>query len=153
METKTESNKIHLKVMTPLRVVYDKPVDMAIVRTSDGDMGILYGHMSCLAMLANGPLRIFTDNQGKEEILMVLGGVLTVRDNDAIIVSDMAESPERLQQIMAEMEKERAANAIEEQSAELHTRRMELALRQALVHMDVSAYAILNGHGLTSNEE
>ena len=144
-ENKTDSRKLRLKVLTPMRVVCDREVDMIIARTVDGDMGVLYGHESRSVLLSDGALRIFTaDQERKEELLMVLGGILTINGNDAVILSDIAESPDKMQEYIDRMRAERADNKVKEQTTELTTQRMELAIRQALVHMDVSAYPMLN---------
>lgn len=144
-ENKTENKTIRLRVLTPMRVVYDKEVDMVIARTVDGDMGVLYGHESRSALLVDGVLRIFASGEErKEELLMVLGGIFTINGNDAVILSDIAEPPDKMQEHIDKMKAERADNKLREQSTELNTQRMELAIRQILVHMDVSTYPILN---------
>ena len=146
MQTVTETNNktLRLRVITPMRVVYDKQVSMFIARTTNGDMGVLYGHESHSALLADWPLRIIEDEQAKsEELLIVLGGILTVRGNDAVIISEMAEYPDKLQELIEKMKTEIAENKIKEQATDLHTQRMEFAIRQALVKIDVSAYSII----------
>jgi len=159
----TEKRKIRLKVLTPGGVICDKPVNMIIARTVDGDIGILYGHDTRTALLDYGILQIFdddndnSDNSGQnpksEEILMVLGGILTVQDNEAVIISDIAEHPDKLQEFINNLQAERSAHKIEEQTTDLAMRRMEFAIRRALVHMDVSAYSILQGHGEQEKSE
>ena len=143
-ENKLEPKTIHLRVLTPLRVIYDSEVEMIIAKTVDGDMGVLYGHEPRSALLEDGALRIFLSNQErKEEILAVLGGILTVKDNSAVILSDVADTPENMQELIEKMKAGKAANKLREQNMEVTTQRMELAIRQALVHMDISAYSML----------
>ena len=145
-----KAKTIRLRVLTPVRAVYDRDVNMVIARTVDGDMGILYGHESRSALLADGVLRIFpvdtvdTNESKKEELLLILGGILTVNENTAVVLSDIAEYPDKMQERIDKARAEKEENKIIEQTAELITQRMELAIRQALVHMDVSAYPILN---------
>jgi F-type H+-transporting ATPase subunit epsilon len=142
-----EKNKILLKILTPSRVVYNKPVDMFIVRTDTGDMGVLYGHEPYSAMLDYGAVRVYQDGQEqKEELLMILGGNITIKDNEAVIMSDMAEPPEKIQESIQKLVEERAAHKIQEQDTHVNIRQMELAIRRALVNMDISAYSILKEH-------
>jgi F-type H+-transporting ATPase subunit epsilon len=119
-----------------MRVVYDNQVNMFIARTVEGDVGILYGHESHSAILTDWAVRIFADaherNRG-EELLMVLGGMLTVRGNEATIISDMAEYPDKMRALIEKMKAERAESKVVEQSSELTSQRMELALRRALI--------------------
>jgi len=134
----TENNKtIRLRVLTPMRVVFDKQVNMFIARTVDGDIGVLYGHEARSAVLADWAVRIFSDGHEKnrgEELLMVLGGMLTVRDNNAVIISDMAEYPDKMRELVDKMRAERDESKVIEQSSDLTSQRMELALRRALIN-------------------
>jgi F-type H+-transporting ATPase subunit epsilon len=138
-----ESKKVRLRVLTPLRVVYNKPVEMVIARTSEGDMGVLYGHDTRSALLGDGVLRIFEEGRQNEEILMVLGGILSVENNDVAIISEIAEHPDKMQEFLHKLEEERKTSELVEQTTDLYTKRMEVAIRQALVHMDVSAYPMV----------
>lgn len=140
----TENKTMRLRVVTPMRVVYDNQVSMFVVRTTTGDMGVLYGHEPYSALLEDWSLRIIEDERDKnEEVIIVLGGILTIRGNDAVILSDMAEYPDKMQALIEKNKAERAENKIKEQNTDLHTQRMELAIRQALVQIDVSAYSII----------
>jgi len=144
VEVKEAERKFRLRVITPLSVAYDDRIEMVITRTSEGDMGVMYNHDMRSALLGDGVLRIFKDAKRDEELLMVLGGVLTVDNNDITVLSEIAEHPEKIQEYLAQQAEERKSTEIVDQLTELHTKRMELALRQALVHMDVSAYPIIN---------
>ena len=43
-----------LKIVTPDGLLYDGQAEELIVRTTSGDMGILAGHISCVAPLGMG---------------------------------------------------------------------------------------------------
>jgi F-type H+-transporting ATPase subunit epsilon len=140
--------QVHLKLVTPLKTVFDRQVDMVIARTCDGDIGIMHGHDPCVALLVDGVLRVYLDYAQKDEdVYLVLGGVLTVEDNEVVIASYMAAPPHQIQAMMEEIEAERAANALNEEDEDLSVQRAETAMRRALVHMDVSAFSILKSHG------
>lgn len=144
MENIEKTRKLHLRVLTPLRVVYDHPVDMMIARTTDGDLGIMYGHERCTALLSDGVLRIVPDRREQEqEMLMVFGGILNVTATDAVVTTDLAESPDKLQDYIDRLSEEREANIRKEQLANLQTNRLERAIRQALVHVDINPYAAI----------
>ena len=142
--TQTTDKTMRLTVITPMSVVYDKRVSMVIARATDGDVGILYGHENCSAVLADWSLRIIEDEQNKSEtLIMVLGGILTVCGNEIVIMSEMAEYPDKLQALIEKIKTERSENKIKEQTADLQMQRMEFAIRQALVKVDVSAYSVI----------
>ena len=133
MENIAGSKKLRLRVLTPLRVVYDNPVDMLIARTTDGDIGILHGHENCTALLGDGALRVIPDRrEQKEETLMVFGGILTVQADSAEVTSEMAEYQDRLQDYLDRLAAEKEANKRNEKLADLHANRLEKAIRQAL---------------------
>ncbi|MCL2708784.1 MAG: F0F1 ATP synthase subunit epsilon [Defluviitaleaceae bacterium] len=140
--------QICLRVLTPMRVVYDRQADLVIARTCDGDIGIMAGHDRCMALLVDGVLRVYTDLAEKQsDVFLVLGGVLSVENDVAVISSYMAAPPNQLQALMAQIDAERAANVVNEKAEDLSIQRMENAMRHALVSMDVSAYSILKSHG------
>lgn len=147
----TTNKKIQLKVITPLRTVYEKAVDSVIVRSVCGDMGILYGHEPYSALLDYGMMRIFNSAGDKsptelEDVLMVMGGIVTVSDNTVIVLSNMAEHPDKLQEVIDKLSAERSATRQTEQRANLDIHRAETVLRRSMVHMDVSTYSIIKGH-------
>ena len=143
MDTVAGEKKVRLRVLTPLRVVYDKLVEMVIARTSEGDIGVLYGHDTRSALMGDGVLRIFEEGRDKDEMLMILGGILTVDNNEVSIMSEVAEKPDQIQAFLDKQAQERTESEADEQTADLYTKRMELAIRNALVQLDVSAYTVL----------
>jgi len=144
VNTQTTDKTLRLTVITPMNVVYDKRVSMFIARTTEGDVGVLYGHENYSAALADWSLRIIEDEQSKSEaVIVVLGGILTVRGNEAVIMSEMAEYPDKIQALIEKIKTERSENKAKEQSADLQMQRMEFAIRQALVNIDVSAYSVI----------
>ena len=145
MEKAVADKKFHLRVLSPLRVVFDKPVDMVIARTTDGDMGVLYDHEACSALLDDGALRIIENLGGQEQdILMVLGGFITVRDNEAVVMSEIAEYPDELQGYLDRMAEEREQSKRDDKIAEREAQRIETAIRNTLVQIDVSPYSVIN---------
>ena len=141
----------HLKIVTPSRVVYDDRVNMFIARTIGGDMGVLYGHESSSALLSEWSLRIFKDGkdgQGRsEELLMVLGGMLTIKNNEAVVVSDIAEYPDKMREYIEQLKAEKEESKVRNQTSDLAVQRMEIAIRQVLVTKEGSAYPVINKGG------
>lgn len=140
-----EEKGIQLRVYTPFGMVMEKETSSVILRTDEGDMGVLYNHEPYSALLDYGVLRYF--QQGKEAgQLMVLGGFVTVMNNEVVVLSDMAERPEEIQAAIDRLAEERAANQIREMNSDLDIQRAEMVMRRSLVRMDVSSYAIIKGH-------
>src|SRR3989338_3507638 len=88
--------KMHLKIVTPERVVFEDEVDALSAMTEMGELTILPGHISLVAALRAGEMRV---KKGGEEYLLVAStGFLEVRGGkDIIILADTAERVEELQ--------------------------------------------------------
>ena len=138
------SKQLHLKIITPLRLLYDNDVDMVIMRGENGDMGILSGHESRAAVLGYGPLRIF-NNGAEENELAVLGGFAEIMNNRVTVLSDAAEWPDEINRVRAEAAKTRAEQRILQKNTDTDMQRAELSLRRALVRIEVSSYPLIRG--------
>jgi F-type H+-transporting ATPase subunit epsilon len=142
-----EERKFRLRVLTPLSVAYDKHIEMVIAKTSEGDWGVMYNHDMRSALLGDGVLRIFEDAKRDEELLVVLGGVFTVNNNDVDVISEIAGHPDEIQQELDKLESAIAEREMADQATELYMKRMELAMMRALVHTDGGAYPVMDKSG------
>ncbi len=133
--------KLHLRIVSPSRNLLDKDVDMVIMRTVNGDMGILPNHEPVIAALGYGALKI---RDGEEEIIYsVLGGYAEVLPDRVTIMSDAAERMDEIDIQRAMEAKERALRQLEEKDDAADHRAAERNLRRALVRLDVSSYPLL----------
>jgi F-type H+-transporting ATPase subunit epsilon len=69
--------------------VWSGNASRVIIRTTEGDLGILTNHEPTLALLAPGQLRIVTES-GETVLADVEGGFLSVDHNRVTVVSDTA---------------------------------------------------------------
>ena len=130
-------NKITLKIVTPTRELYNSPVDMVIMRTKSGDVGILHGHQPMVTVLDYGILRI--QNDGDEELkATVFGGFAEIDSETITILSDAAEWPDEIDVHRAQAAKERAEKRLREQNTDTDLMRVQLSLRRALIRLDVT---------------
>ena len=145
MENESSGNrKIRLRVMTPMSIVYDKYIDMVITRTAAGDMGILYGHEDSVAVLGEGLLRIISDSEEQQsEMLTVLGGILTVKDNDVSVMTETAAHPDNLQKVLAKLAEERAERVKQAREEDLKSQLMEESIKRALSHGGSRTHSML----------
>ena len=138
------AKRLHLKIITPLRLLYDKDVDMVILRGENGDMGILPGHESRAAVLGYGPLRIF-NNGAEENELAILGGFTEILNDTVTVLTEAAEWPDEIDRARAEAAKTRAEQRIHQKNLDTDMQRAELSLRRALVRIEVSSYPLIRG--------
>ena len=67
----------HLQIATADWLLYDGPAERVVVRTTEGDVGLLKGHIDYVAALKDvSELRLTVD--GKTRIAAVSGGFVSV---------------------------------------------------------------------------
>ena len=69
-------NSFRLKIVTPDGMEYEGQAEEVIVRTTTGDLGILAGHIDCVAPLGMGRATFVID--GKKRYAACIGGLLSV---------------------------------------------------------------------------
>ncbi len=69
--------------------VWSGEAQRIIVRTTEGEMGILTGHAPTLAVLAAGQVQILSES-GERIVADVEGGFLSVEHNRVTVVTDSA---------------------------------------------------------------
>ena len=69
-------NSFRLKIVTPYGLQFDGEAEELVVRTTTGDLGILAGHISCVAPLGMGRATIITE--GKRRYAACIGGMVSV---------------------------------------------------------------------------
>ncbi len=136
-------NKIRLKVVTPTRVLFDDDVDMLIMRTVEGDMGVLYGHQPLSTVLSYGALRIM---QGEgEKQAAVLGGFAEITPKLVTVLSTVAEWSDEIDVERAKQSMARAEARMKSTDTLVNVKRAEAAFRRAVVRIETSSYSILKG--------
>ena len=75
----------NLKIVTPDGLIFDSEVESLLVRTDDGDVEFLAGHIDYMASLGTGRARIKAE--GKDRFASVSGGFVTVRGGEVKLVA------------------------------------------------------------------
>ena len=65
------ANVFALEIVTPDKTFYNGNAEMIVVRTTEGDRGILKNHRPLVAGLATGTLRIKLDGKLKKAIMYI----------------------------------------------------------------------------------
>ena len=135
--------KIHLRIITPIGIKADEQVDMVILRCVGGDMGVLPEHEALSAVLDIGALRIIND--GAERRLAVFGGLAEVQDDVLTVLTSVAEWPEDIDLALAEEERARFLQRIQETEDATEIQHDQLLLRRSLVRIEVRSDTLLSG--------
>ncbi len=73
-----------LKIVTPSGLVFDGMAQELVVRTTTGDLGILAGHINCVAPLGMGRATVVVD--GQKRYAACIGGMVSVVDGKVSLV-------------------------------------------------------------------
>ena len=134
------ADKIHFQIATADGAVCDEMISYALVPMADGDAGIMAGHAPMIAALKEGIVKYVSE--GVEHFAALSGGVLSVADNELILLARTAEKAENIDLARAQASEGRARKRIEEKSADLDLKRAEFSLQRALARE--KAYSMLN---------
>ena len=126
-----------LKIVTPYGCAYEGDAEEVVVRTATGDMGILAGHMSCVAPLGMGRATIVID--GKKRNGACIGGMVSVVDGAVTILATTFEWAEEIDLSRAEASQQKAKAVLADKSAgDADLRLAEARLKRALVRKSVA---------------
>jgi len=127
------SEKLHLKIITHERIVFDEDVDEIYSKGTQGEFGILPNHIPFMSALEIGVTKIV--QEGKPQYFTTMGGVFQLKDNEAVILTQTAEKAEEIDVQRAAESKKRAEERLEANAAEIDTQRAEIALARALARL------------------
>lgn len=126
-----------LKIVTPDGLAFAGQAEELIVRTVGGDMGILAGHINCVAPLGMGRATVMID--GKKRYAACIGGMVSVVDGAVTLVPTTFEWAEDIDLKRAENSAQRAKQVISDKNAsDAQLRLAEARLKRALVRSSVA---------------
>lgn len=127
-----------LKIVTPDGVQYDGQAEELIVRTTTGDMGILAGHINCVAPLGMGRATIVM--AGKRRYAACIGGMLSVLNGSITLLPTTFEWAENIDVSRAEASYDRAKQTLDnKQASDTELRLAEARLKRALVRKSIGS--------------
>lgn len=130
------SRLFRLKVISPDRIFFDGEADMIEVKTTEGEMGILKGHIPLMAIVAPGMLKIINDKE--EKVAALLEGIIEVLGDHVTILAESCEWPEEIDVHRAEEAKLRAERRLKGADGEINETRAEMALRRSLIRLEIA---------------
>ena len=126
-----------LKIVTPDGLVYDGQAEELIVRTVTGDMGILAGHINCVASLGMGRATVLMD--GQKRYGACIGGMVSVVNGAVTLVPTTFEWAEEIDVKRAEASADRAKVTLSnKESSDGDIRLAQARLKRALVRSSVA---------------
>ncbi len=125
-----------LTVITPEKTFFDGTTTQMIVRTTEGDIGILANHTSLVASLPSGPMKIMQDN-GEYRLAALSSGLIKVGSNSVHIFADAVEWADEIDIEWAKRSEENAKQRIAAKKSERDFNLAELKLKRALNRINV----------------
>ncbi len=130
------SKQLQLEVVTPEASFFEGAVDMVVLRTTEGDIGILYNYEPTVAPLSIGALKIKIGEQYK--VAACAGGFVSIEPEKVTVVTDCAEWADNIDVERAEKSKERADKRLNEQHESINLARARVSLLRAINRIRVA---------------
>ena len=124
-------NDFPLRVLTAERVFFDGACRSLTVPGTDGEYGILAGHSPAVIALAPGVMTLCLP-EGETRRAAIAGGILRVRNGEALVLTDTAEAPEELDLRRAERAEAAAREALRRSRSAREYAALERDLSRAL---------------------
>ena len=126
-----------MSVVTPSGPVLEEDYEMIVVKTENGELGVLPGHIPLVAPLDIGAIRLKKNNETHK--VAVTGGFMEVRPDKVTILAPAAELASDIDIARANEAKARAERRLEQKQDDTDFQRAELALKRALNRLGVKS--------------
>ena len=132
---------IKLEVVSPDKVVYTEDINMLIVRSTGGELGILPHHAPLVTGLVPHAMRVRISQDRDEQLIAVAGGFMEVTPEKITVLAEAAELPIDIDINRAKEAMDRAKERIEKfhqhapEAENIDIKRAELALGRAMARL------------------
>ena len=129
-------SSFELKIITPERVFFEGVVDMLEMNTTEGEIGILPGHIPMTVIIKPGVAKIYETN-GETKEAAIHAGFVEILPDKVTVLAEIAEWPGEIDIARAEAARARAEARLQEKDPEMDLARAEIALLRALARINV----------------
>ena len=127
-----------LKIVAPDGLKFEGQVQQLSVRTTTGEMGILAGHINCVAPLGMGRATVIID--GTPRYAACIGGMVSMMNGAATLVPTTFEWAEDIDLAWAERSADRAQAVLQAKNAsKVDIKLAEARLRRSLVRQSMAS--------------
>lgn len=128
---------IHFKIITPEKIVFEDDVNSITAQGVQGSFGILPNHVPFMSALAIDTAKAVKD--GQEFIFSIIGGAFQFKNNEAIILTEVAELGSDIDTARAELAKERAEAKIASAETQRDIKIANAALARAMARLKAAS--------------
>lgn len=129
--------KIHIKIITPEKIVYEDDINALYAQGVAGSFGILANHIPFMSVLAIGTAKIIKDDT--ENMFSIIGGTLQFKNNEAIILTEAAEAGSDIDTARAQLAKERAEALLGSAGTKKDIQKANIALARAMARLKAAS--------------
>ena len=124
-----------LRIVTPDRIFYEGAVDMVEFNTTEGEIGVLPGHISLTVIVKPGIITIHEAEETKEAALH--SGFAEILPEGITILAEIVEWPDEIDEGRAEAARARAEERLQNKDADIDVLRAQTALLRAMARIEV----------------
>ena len=126
----------HLKVLTVDKEFFNGDVDRIVVRTTQGDVGILPNHVPYVAALGIGSLTIVQN--GERRVAAVSGGFVDVSADQTVVLARTCEWADEIDAARAREAAERAKAVLQRKESDREMDIAQVKLKKATNRIRIS---------------
>lgn len=130
-----ENKSFLLRVVTPDRTFYEGQVEMVEFNTTEGEIGVLPGHIPLTVILKPGILCIHEAEGEKQAALHA--GFAEILPDGVTILAEVVEWPGEIDPERASAARDRAEERLRSKTPETDVARAETALQRAVARIEV----------------
>ena len=130
-----DKNNFLLRIITPERVFYENQVEMVEFNTTEGEIGVLPGHIPLTVIIKPGILNITEGEEDKEAALHA--GFAEILPDRVTILAEIIEWPDEIDEERAVAARNRAEERLRSRTPETDIARAETALQRAMARIQV----------------
>ncbi len=130
-----DKNSFLLRIITPDRVFYENPAGMVEFNTTEGEIGVLPGHIPMTVIVKPGIL-VISESQGEKKAALH-SGFAEILPESVTILAEVIEWPEEIDGERARSARERAEKRLTGKSPNTDIAKAETALQRALARIEV----------------
>ena len=124
-----------LRIITPDRVFYENQADMVEFNTTEGEIGVLPGHIPMTVIVKPGILYIHEAQEEKKAALHA--GFAEILPEGVTIMAETIEWPGEIDENRAKSAMERAEHRLQDKAPNTDIARAETALQRAIARIQV----------------
>lgn len=130
-----DNSSFALRIITPERVFYEGEAQMLEFNTTEGEIGILPGHIPLTVIVKPGILKIYEKDAEKEAALHA--GFAEILPDRITLLAEIIEWPNEIDEERAESARHRAEERLQHKTPETDIARAETALLRAMARIQV----------------